>query len=200
MGARRSRGVTLVELMVAIAILGGMAALALANLGGSRRKLETDRATHDLRARVERVRAMSRAAGSRLGSARLVYGPNCNVSPGQLLWIEVQANQVRLPVSTRYNAANDTLRVNCQLWDFGGQGGALGKASFDFPTATPFVFGFAANGRLAFPGRQAPQDVFLRLRHNQGGPSVTGLRVLPGGATCFASNPNLVGPNNACDR
>lgn len=193
MAARsRGRGFTFVELMVVVGILGLMASLAVFQVTRNRDQVQLARSVASLRAEVERARALARTAGSRLGTARVVYGPGCVTGlGGGLLWVSINpgTGNVILPQTIQYNAATDTLQLNCDLWDFGGARGAAGEAVFRFPTVVT-TFGFSANGRLAFPdGVIGPPGIFVQLQHTGGTSGSPGFRVLPAGVTCIASNP-----------
>ena len=189
---RSSYGFSLVELVTVLALISIAASLATLSIVRSRNRIRVDRSTSDLRAQIERARALSRMAGSRLGTARVVYDPLCPAGfGGNLLWIDIQPgrNSVILPSSLRYENATDILRVSCQQWDFGGMRGALREASFVSPSVR-LTFAFSANGRLAFPDGVAPQDAFIQLQHDRSNLASQGFRILPAGVTCIASNPN----------
>lgn len=191
------RGFTLVEMMVAVGIVGIAIGLTVTSFTRSRQVVRADRALHDLRGRIEEVRAMARAAGSRTGVARPNYLAGCPNDAGDLLWIRIRPNGADFPRNTEYDAVADTLDVTCTPWDFGGWDGP-GGGTFE-GVGAPFVFGFSANGRLAFPTGQANRDVFLRLQTGVG-PAGPGLRVLPGGSTCIASDPAPANADEVCDQ
>ena len=78
-----------------------------------------------------------------------------------------------------------------------GLGARPGEVEFVWPQQR-VVFGFSANGRLIFPRGVGARDVFIQIRRRLGGGRpVPGIRVLPGGISCTASNPNVA--ENPCD-
>ncbi|MEL6187053.1 MAG: type II secretion system protein [Myxococcota bacterium] len=189
----RKRAFTLMELVVTmglVTILAGAAAYAVTQ---NRNQVQVARSTSNLRAEVERVRALSRTAGSRLGTARLNYGAGCALGAGNLLWININpgANTVTLPRAIQYDPATDLLNVTCANWNFGGFSGAQGEASFAFPP-NPTTFGFSANGRLAFPDGAAPVDMYVQLQHDDATFVSKGFRVLPSGVICISAMSNPV--------
>lgn len=190
------RGFTLIELVVVVSIVSVMAGLAAFAASRSQDRVSVTRSAASLRARVERVRALTRVAGPRLGTARLVPGPNC-AGPG-FLWVDIDpaSGDVVLPVAVRYERDVDELHVDCELWDWGGLGGAEDEASFVFPTDT-VRFAFSSNGRLIVSQATPTDDVFVQLRHDSSGADFPGFRVLPAGAICTASNPDPM--DEACD-
>lgn len=108
-----------------------------------------------------------------------------------MLWVDLDpaTGTVILPSRIQYAPLTDELTVFCELWDWGGPRGAEDEASFLFPE-DPIVFGFTANGRLAFAPGTARQDVFVQLALDANQQSRPGFRVLPSGLTCLASEPD----------
>lgn len=197
-GAGRRRGFTLVELAVVLAVVGIMGGMAAYSASRSRDRVQVERSAADLRAAVERARALARVAGPRLGTGRINFGPNCTNPGGDLLWIDLAPGpgDVFIPHAVNYDPVDDELDVACRRWDWGGESGAEDEASFASP-AGRIVFGFTANGRLAFAPGFPRQDVLVQLRHDPSGTLFPGFRVLPAGLTCLASHPDpLV---EACD-
>lgn len=186
------------ELVVTMGLVGVLAGVAAFAVSQSRNQVQVARSTSNLRAEVERVRALSRTAGSRLGTARINYGAGCPAGAGNLLWTNLNpgTNTVTLPRALQYDPATDLLDVTCGTWNFGGTSGAQGEASFAFP-ANPVTFGFSANGRLAFPDGVAPVDLYVQLQHDAASFVSKGFRVLPSGVSCISATSNPI--PNPCD-
>lgn len=196
------RGFTIVELVVVMAIVAILGSVAVFSVIRSQNRIELDRSISDLRSEIEHVRALSRTAGSRMGTNRLQYDASCTAAAGQLLWINViSPTQVSIPTQLAYDDTTDLLTVTCTLWDFGGGTGAAGEAQILSPPAGR-IFGFAANGRAAFPTGTPPVDLFFQLQHDDGaGAPHPGFRVLPAGLTCVSSEPNPPVPGvDPCDQ
>ncbi len=196
----RRRGFSLVELVVTLGVVGAITGLATYRVVRSRERVSVTRATTSLRAEIERARALARVAGPRLGTARIVYGPNCNPSPGQLLWISLAPDAVTIPRTVTYSSDTDELTVTCTTWE---QGGLTGPREWVMIRPTDaLVFGFSANGRLVFPTGEVPRfeaapDVFIQLAA-RAGENPVGFRVLPSGLTCDASDPDAI-DGQPCD-
>ncbi|MEQ9498723.1 MAG: type II secretion system protein [Deltaproteobacteria bacterium] len=181
------RGFTLVELMVALSILGVLATLAVANGSSAYRRGTIAETAAELRRRVDRVRNLSVAAGSRLGTSRLALGPSCQTPGAQQLRIETDGFTVSLPAAIEIDPATDIATVQCESLDI--QAMTDGQAVLS-PVPRPLAF--TATGRLVHDQAQA----YLRIVA-LGGAGQRAFRVLASGVTCYTSEPP---PATGCDR
>ena len=189
---RRRRGFTLIELVVTVSVIGILGSLAAYTMIRSRRRISLERANLTVRGLLERARALSAVAGSRVGTNRLVYGAGCTdetlLNPGDptqwQLWVRYDgAGQLEVPLNVQASG-NDTLTVNCETFDISLPTPTGVVGAFSFPLA-PGDLAFSPAGRVILRNIPGPYAYFQV--QNPVESKVFGVRVLPSGVICQSS-------------
>jgi prepilin-type N-terminal cleavage/methylation domain-containing protein len=191
---RGAHGFTLLELMVVVGVVATVVALATFTLQRSRERAGLERSTMDLRARVERVRALAAVAGSRLGTPRLQLDATCPPGPdGDLtrLWVTLDpdAGTVVFPAQLRADPGADRLDVTCTAWQNFGLGYGRQNAGRFWAPDDPVQFTFSATGRLLTSDGEP--DLLVVIENERREFERSGIRILPSGVVCAATDPDV---------
>ena len=188
---RAARGFTLVELVVTVGIVALLLAMASYSLIRGRQRIGVERASLEIKGRLERARSLAAIAGSRAGTNRLQYGATCTDQealvpndPSQWqLWVRVNGNAIEFPSRVLPAPGGvDRLVVECETYDVAVATNGIARLSA--PVA-PGLLAFSPSGRAILQGIPGPYAYFQV--EIVGDPKRYGVRVLPSGVTCQAS-------------
>jgi prepilin-type N-terminal cleavage/methylation domain-containing protein len=182
-GHRRSRGYTLLELIVVVGVIGLILGIGAYRLTRNRERASVQGTLAELQGRIERAQALASVAGSRLGTARVQYDASCtNGGANTQLWVRFRtATTVEVPAQVTYDAAADVLQVGCDVLDLTADSGAT--ATLVSP-AVATTLAFSPTGRLINPAVPGAA-LFVQLRTPD--QRTFGFRILPSGVFCKAS-------------